>query len=152
MAISRVLLVLLCCACAAAAGAAEPPAIVDAWIRATPPGARTGAAYLTITSRGSADRLLGAATAAAGAVQLHGHVAEGGMARMVHLAELELPAGETVRLEPGGLHLMLLDLKAPLTAGATVAVTLHFAGAGAVELEVPVVDARAAPRGGARHQ
>jgi copper(I)-binding protein len=149
MTIARALFALLCCA--GMAGAAELPAIADAWIRATPPGARTGAAYLTITSRGSADRLLGAATAAAGAVEIHGHVAEAGMSRMVRLAELELPAGEAVRLEPGGLHLMLLDLTAPLTAGATVAVTLHFSAAGAVELEVPIVDARAAPRGGAGH-
>jgi copper(I)-binding protein len=134
---------------AGVASAAEPPAIADAWIRATPPGARTAAAYLTITSAGTADRLLGAATAAAGAVEIHTHVVEAGMSRMVRLPELTLPAGEAVRLEPGGLHLMLLDVRAPLAAGTKVAVSLQFAAAGTVEIEVPVVDARAgaaAPR------
>ena len=141
MALLRALMALFWCA--GAAGAAEPPAIADAWIRATPPGARTGAAYLTITTPGAADRLLGAATAAAATVEIHTHVVEGGLSRMVRLPELDLPAGEPVKLEPGGRHLMLLDLTAPLPAGTTVTVTLHFAAAGTVELEMPVVDARA---------
>jgi copper(I)-binding protein len=128
---------------AGAAGAAEPPAIAEAWIRATPPGARTGAAYLTVTSSGGPDRLLGASTPAAGAVEIHAHVADRGMSRMVRVAELALPAGEAVRLEPGGLHLMLLDLAGPLAAGTTVPMTLRFESAGTVELEIPVVDARA---------
>jgi copper(I)-binding protein len=131
---------------AGAASAAEPPAIADAWIRATPPGARTAAAYLTITSAGTADRLLGAATPAAGGVEIHTHVVEAGMSRMVRVPELNLPAGEAVRLEPGGLHLMLLDVAGPLAAGTKVAVSLHFAVAGTVEIEVPVVDARATSR------
>jgi copper(I)-binding protein len=131
------------CLWAGAAGAAEPPAIAEAWIRATPPGARTAAAYLTITSSGAADRLLGAATPVAGAVEIHTHVVEAGMSRMVRLPELTLPAGEAVRLEPGGLHLMLLDVGEPLTSGTKVAVSLRFAVAGVVELEIPVVDARA---------
>lgn len=126
------------------AGAAEPPAIAEAWIRETPPGARTAAAYLTITNHGPADRLLGAATPAAGTVELHTHVVENGMSRMVRLAEVNLPAGQAVKLEPGGLHLMLLDVAMPLAAGSSVSLSLHFAQAGAVELEVPVVDARAA--------
>jgi copper(I)-binding protein len=134
---------------AGASAAAEPPAIADAWIRAAPPGARTAAAYLTITSAAAADRLLGAATPAAGAVEIHTHVAEAGMSRMVRLPELILPAGETIRLEPGGLHLMLLDVSWPLAAGTKVAMSLHFAEAGEIEIDVPVVDARAgaaAPR------
>jgi copper(I)-binding protein len=134
---------------AGAAGAAEPPAIADAWVRATPPGARTAAAYLTVTSTDASDRLLGAATTAAAAIEIHTHVVEAGMSRMVRLPELALPAGEAVRLEPGGLHLMLLDLREPLAAGTKVAIALRFAAAGAIEIEVPVVDARAgaaAPR------
>jgi copper(I)-binding protein len=127
---------------AGACAAAEPPAVSEAWIRATPPGARTAAAYLTITSVSTADRLIGAATPAAGAVEIHTHVAEGGPQRMVRLDELALPAGKAVRLEPGGLHLMLLELAKPLEAGATVHVSLRFANAEPVELEVPVVDAR----------
>jgi copper(I)-binding protein len=128
---------------AGAAAAAEPPAVTDAWIRATPPGARTAAAYLTMTGPAAGDRLVGAATPAAGAVEIHTQVAEGGVQRMARLAELTLPAGEAVRFEPGGLHLMLIDLAMPLEPGAKVPLSLRFAGAGDIELEVPVVDARA---------
>ena len=123
--------------------AAGPLTITDAWIRATPPGARTAAAYLTIANTGAADRLLGGATPAARSVEVHTHVDERGLQRMVRLAELGLPAGETVRLTPGGIHLMLVDVAAPLAAGASVTLSLRFAAAGTLELEVPVVDARA---------
>ena len=129
----------------ASLAAAEPPTVSDAWVRATPPGARTAAAYLTITSSGAADRLLGATTRAAGAVEIHTHVAEAGFERMVRLAELTVPAGESVRLEPGGLHLMLVDIASPLVPGATVPVALRFEAAGSIDVEIPVVDARAAP-------
>jgi len=144
----RILVALSLCT---AVAAAEPPAVSDAWIRATPPGARTAAAYLTIVSAGG-DRLVGAATPAAGAVEIHTHVAEAGLQRMVRLAELAVPAGEAVRLEPGGRHLMLVDVSKPLEAGTHVALSLRFAGGGVVEVEVPVVDARAgAPAPHAAH-
>jgi copper(I)-binding protein len=132
----------------ASSAAAEPPLLSDAWIRATPPGASTGAAYLTITSRGVGDRLLGATTPAARAVEIHRSAVEAGVHRMVRLEELTLPAGEPVRLEAGGLHLMLIDIARPLMPGTTVGFTLRFATAGNVEIEIPVVDARA---GGATH-
>ncbi len=62
---------------------------------------------------------------------------------MERLAELAVPPGASVLLEPGGAHLMLIDLAAPLAPGTKVALSLRFAAAGTVELEVPVVDARA---------
>jgi copper(I)-binding protein len=130
---------------AAGSAGAEPVTATAAWIRATPPGARTAAAYLTLTNAGPADRLLGATTPAARAVEVHTHVMEGAMHRMVPLADLPLPAGAAVRLEPGALHLMLVDLAAPLEAGAQVVLSLRFAVSGALELEVPVLDARSAP-------
>ena len=102
----------------------------------------TAAAYLTITNAGAADRLLGAATPAAQAVELHAHVEDGGLHRMERLAEVAVPAGAVVRLEPAGLHLMLVDLTAPLRAGTRVPLTLRFATVGEIELEIPVVDAR----------
>ena len=136
---------------AGAGAAAEPPTVTDAWVRATPPGATTAAAYLTITNAGAADRLLGAATSAARAVEIHTHVVDGGLHRMVRVEDLTLPAGEAVRLEPGGLHLMLVDLATPLAAATTVALSLRFANAGTLELEVPVVDARTAPATRAAH-
>jgi hypothetical protein len=122
---------------------AGPLTLTDAWIRATPPGARTGAAYLTIENAGAADRLLGGTTPAARGVEIHTHLAEGGVQRMVRLAELTVPGGAAVRLEPGGLHLMLVDIAAPLTAGTRVTLSLQFAMAGTIVVELPVVDARA---------
>ena len=127
----------------AASATAAPPIVTDAWIRATPPGAVTAAAYLTIASAGAADRLLGAATPAAATVEIHTTATEAGSQHMRRLAELALPAGGSVRLEPGGRHLMLIDLKAPMVPGTTVALSLQFAEAGTVEIAVPVVDARA---------
>jgi copper(I)-binding protein len=143
----RAFLLLAFCASASSA-AAEPPLVDDAWIRATPPGARTAAAYLTITSRGAADRLLGASTPAAGAVEIHSNTVEAGVHRMVRLEDLTLPAGEPVRLEAGGLHLMLIDIARPLLPGMNVAFELRFETAGTVKIEIPVVDARAS---GATH-
>src|SRR5688572_1029788 len=136
----RALALLTCCA--AGPVLAGPLTLTDAWIRATPPGARTAAAYLTITNAGAADRLIGATTPAAGTVGVHTHVTEGGRQRMLRLAELSLPAHAAVRLEPGGLHLMLLDLAAPLAAGTRVSLSLQFAAAGTIDVDVPVVDAR----------
>jgi copper(I)-binding protein len=133
--------VLLSAWLAAAPAAAATPAVADAWIRATPPGARTAAAYLTLTSTGAFDRLLGAATDAAASVEIHTSIAAGGVTRMERLAELAVPPRATVRLEPGGAHLMLIGLAAPLAPGARVRLSLQFA-TGSVELEVPVVDAR----------
>jgi copper(I)-binding protein len=132
----------------AASAAAAPPIVTDPWIRATPPGAVTAAAYLTITSEG-ADRLVGATTPAAGGVEIHTHVVEAGAERMVRIAELTLAAGEAVRLTPGGLHLMLIDITGPMVPGTKVALSLRFAQAGTVEIDVPVVDTRA--QAGATH-
>ena len=67
---------------AAAPAAADAPSVADAWIRATPPGARTAAAYMTLNGAATADRLLGAATPAAGAVEIHANVVENGATRM----------------------------------------------------------------------
>ena len=133
----------------AASAAAAPPIVTGAWIRATPPGAVTAAAYLTIASAGSADRLVGAATPAARTVEIHTAGADAGSQHMMRVAELALPAGGSVRLEPGGQHLMLIDLKTPMVPGTKVALSLRFAEAGTVEIDVPVVDARA--QAGAQH-
>jgi len=134
-------------ACAAGLAAAAPPAISDAWLRATPPGAKTGAAYLTV-SGDAADTLLAASSPAARSVELHAHVTENDLSRMQRLAEVPVPTDATVRFEPGGLHLMLIDIAAPLVAGQRVTLTLRFANAGDIEITAPVIDARAsAPHG-----
>jgi copper(I)-binding protein len=126
----------------AAVAAAQPLTITDAWARATPPGARTAAVYFTIVNDGPAERVIAAESAAARVLELHTHRVEGGLQRMVRLADVAVPAGETVRFEPGGLHVMLLDIAAPLAPGMQIELTLRFAIAPPVTIRLPVVDAR----------
>lgn len=110
------------------------------WSRATPAGASVGAGYLVITNKGlSADRLLSFKTDLAGQPEVHEMSNEGGVMKMRPLAKgLAIPAGASVKLEPGGYHLMLLQLKKPLTAGQRYKATLVFEKAGAVEVEFEV--------------
>lgn len=113
--------------------------VSDAWARATPPGARTGAVYMTIANGGSgADRLIAAASPAAASVELHTHIMEGGVARMRAIEAVEVSPGQPVVFQPGGLHVMLFDLRAPLRDGESLSLTLTFARAGVVTLNVPI--------------
>ena len=117
-----------------------PLTIDGAWARATPAGAPTGAIYLRIRNRGDTpDRLLAASTPAAGRVELHIHVHEGNVARMQQVPVIEIPRHGAVSLAPGGGHIMLLDPKGGLAEGARILLTLTFASAGTVTLEVPVL-------------
>ena len=106
---------------------------------ATAPGAKTGAGYLSVTNAGGeADRLL-AVEADFPRVELHTtEVDAAGVARMVPLEALEIPAGATARLEPRGAHVMLLGLAAPLAAGDRVPAVLVFEKAGEVAVEFNV--------------
>ncbi len=110
------------------------------WSRATPASASVGAGYLVITNKGpSADRLLSFKTDLSGQPEIHEMSNEGGVMKMRPLAKgLVIPAGETVKLEPGGYHLMLMQLKQPLTAGQRYKATLVFEKAGTVEVEFEV--------------
>ena len=129
----------------ALASAASPVTITGAWARATPPGVTTAAAYLTVTNEGAADRLLGAVSPAARQVQMHAEVEEHGMQHMRQLESLEVPAHGRVELAPGQMHLMLIDIAAPLKPDATIKLTLRFEKAGELAIEVPVRDGRLSP-------
>jgi len=114
----------------------------------TPAAARNGAAYLVIQNRGAAvDRLVSAETTAAGKVELHATFHEGGVMRMRELPAIELPAGGTVRLQRGGMHVMLLGLREPLKAGTSFPLVLVFEKSGRLEVTVTVEPAR----GGGHH-
>jgi len=115
-------------------------ALSDAWTRATPDGARTGAVYLTLQNGGpSADQLLGAASPQAERAVLHGMQMDGDVMRMRKIEALALPVGEAVSLAPVGRHIMLMGLGAPLKEGATLTLRLRFAQAPAMEIAVPVL-------------
>jgi periplasmic copper chaperone A len=124
--------------------------ISGAWARAMLPNQPAGAGYLTITNKGAeADRLLSASSPAAGKVELHTmQVVDDVMVMRPLEGGLEIAPGETVRLEPGGLHLMFMEIPEGFSEGETVSITLTFQKAGEVEVELPV---RKAGSGGGGH-
>lgn len=123
--------------------------VTDAFSRAMLAGAKVGAGYMTITNTGtSAERLVGATTEATDKVELHDMATENGMMTMTPVADgIEIPAGESVTLGPGGLHIMFIGPRAPFKEGECVEVVLAFEHAGtlAVQLNVGGVGASEAP-------
>jgi copper(I)-binding protein len=105
--------------------AANLAIVKDAWVRLPPPGADIAAAYLTLEAKQPLT-LSGAKSPAAEAVELHSMSMKNGVMEMRHLPALELAPGKPVTLEPGGLHLMLINLKKPLKAGDKVRLVLSF--------------------------
>lgn len=127
--------------------AGELPVTVEKpWARATAGQAANGAAYLTLVGREVGDRLTSAASPVAETVELHTHLEEDGIMRMRPIESIAIPAGGKVELKPGGLHIMLIGLKAPLKEGRHFPLILIFERAGRIEAEIPVVAAGA--RGG----
>ena len=114
--------------------------ISQAWSRATPGGAKIGGGYLTIENIGSApDRLIGGSAEIAGRVELHEMATSNGVMKMRPLDKgVAIEPGKTVKLAPGGSHLMLFDLRSPLKQGEQVPVTLEFEKAGKVKLSLDV--------------
>jgi hypothetical protein len=125
--------------------------ITQAWSRAAAQGGQ-GAGYLTIANRGAAaDRLLAASSPAAGRMELHSMIRDGDVMRMREVPAIDLPAGQTVSLRPGGLHLMFIGLGQPLRQGETVPVTLRFERAGEVRIDFAIQAAGARGAGGHHH-
>jgi len=109
------------------------------WARPTAPGMPTGAAYLSVTNHGAReDTLIGAHSPAAVRVEFHRTSIEAGMARMRPASSLVIEPGDTLTAAPGGLHLMLVDLKAPLVRGTTVPLVLTFKEAGEVTVQLKI--------------
>jgi len=110
------------------------------WSRPTPPGTPMGVGYMAITNNGKSDiTLTGAETDRAARVSIHETSMKDGMMSMKHMhGGLVIPAGETVKLEPQGHHLMLEQLKEPLKADERVPLTLHFDGADDMDVELAV--------------
>jgi copper(I)-binding protein len=114
--------------------------ITQAWTRATPKGAKIGGGYLTIENKGTTpDRLIGGSADIAGDVQIHEMTTEDGVMKMRPLDKgLAIEPGKTVKLAPGGYHLMMMDLKSPLKQGDKLPVTLEFEKAGKVQVSFEV--------------
>jgi len=110
------------------------------WARATPAGAMSGAAYMTLANKtNTADRLIGGSSDVAAKVQIHEMKVVNGVMEMREVAGgLAIPAGGSVTLKPGAYHVMLMGLKKPLVAGQSFPLTLTFAKAGTISVTVPV--------------
>jgi copper(I)-binding protein len=124
--------------------------ISQAWSRATPSGAKVAGGYLTIENKGlSPDRLVGASGDVAGKLEVHEMATENGVMKMRALDKgLVIEPGKTVKLAPGGYHLMMFDLKNPLKQGDKVSVTLDFEKAGKVTVSLDVQGVGAQAPGG----
>src|ERR1700744_1898848 len=114
--------------------------ISQAWTRATPGGAKTGGGFVTIENKGSApDKLIGASADGAGKIEVHEMTTDNGVMKMRPVeGGLAIEPGKTVKLAPGGYHLMMMDLKSPLKQGGKVPVTLEFEKAGKVAVTLDV--------------
>ena len=112
--------------------------IENAYVRATAPGQSAAGAFMKIDNSGAADQLVSASSPAAGEVQLHQMSMEGNVMKMGQVKDIAVPANGSVDLKPGGYHIMLMNIKAPLKVGETVPVKLKFAKAGEVEVKLPV--------------
>ncbi|MBN9247766.1 MAG: copper chaperone PCu(A)C [Hyphomicrobium sp.] len=129
--------------------AALAPALADAheatvkgvtvaypWARATPEGAKVGAAFAEIkTDKDTSDRLVGISSPVAGRAEIHAMTMEGDVMKMRRLDGIDLKPGESVVLKPMANHVMLFDLKQQLKEGDPVKLTLTFAKAGPIEVE-----------------
>lgn len=130
-------------ACAIVAGCADstkaPSTVSEAWANATPVGANVAAVYLQLLV-GEADTLLSATTTVADRIEMHTSSEENGMMKMRPLPTVALEAGKPFVFAPGGAHFMLLGLRQPLVAGMRFPMTLHLQNAGAITVQVDVVE------------
>ena len=134
----KLLLAATLCTVALCTPALAQVKVEGAWVRPTVPGQQVGGGFMSLRSE-RADRLLGGRTPLAERFELHTMAMEGDVMRMRQLDKIDLPAGQLVEFKPGGLHVMLVGLKRPLTLGTKVPVTLKFERAGDVKVEMTVM-------------
>jgi len=119
----------------------------DPYARAVPPGQPNSAVFMTLANASKQDRaLVGAESTAAGVVELHTHVNEDGMMKMRKIDKIAIPAGQTVALKPGGLHVMLIGLKENLEPGKEVHMNLLFDNGTKEHIMAPVRKIEMAPK------
>ena len=123
--------------------------ITAPWARATPKGASSGAAYLTVTNKGGApDRMSCVSSDVSSRCEIHTMTMDNGVMKMRPVeGGLEIKPGETVTLKPSSFHVMLTGLKEPLEQGKTAEATLQFEKAGTVKVDFPIMAIGAAAPG-----
>lgn len=128
------------------AAAADAVAVHNPYVRQAPPGVQATAAFMVLQNDGGKDaKVLKADSPAALVTEMHQHSNAGGVMKMRPVAAIDIKAHGSATLQPGGLHLMLIDLKAPLQAGQTVPITLHFDDGSSKEVVATVVRPGALP-------
>jgi copper(I)-binding protein len=120
---------------------AQTVEVKDAWVRTSVQGQKSTGAFMKITAKDGA-KLVAVSSPVAGVTEVHEMKMEGDIMKMRAVPALDLPAGKTVELKPGGYHVMMMDLKTALKKDSTVPLTLVFKDArgveSKVELKVPV--------------
>ncbi len=138
----------LLCSAAAFAGAADTVSVHEPYVRLAPPNAPASAAFMVLRNTGAKDvRLVRADNPASRVTELHTHLNEGGVMKMRPVPAVEIKAGGETVLKPGGLHVMLIDLKAPLKEGEIVPITLGFDDGSSKRVDARVVN----PMAGTHH-
>lgn len=128
-------------AIAHAAGAADQLTVSDAYIRLAPPGAMATGAYMTIRNAGPREvRVVKAASTVSRSAELHTHLNEGGVMKMRQVKDIPVPPGGETLLKPGGLHVMLIDMRLSLREGDRVPITLGLDDGSSKEIGVPVIN------------
>jgi len=122
------------------AHATETLDITHPWVREAPPSARVLAAYMSIKNTGeSSITIVGMSSTEFESAELHRTVIHEGVASMQHIKQLEIPANGSIKLEPGGLHLMLFNPHHALNAGDSVTLTIHLGNDTCMTVSAPVV-------------
>jgi hypothetical protein len=134
-----------------AAGAADSVTVVDPYVRQAPPGATTTGAFMVLKNGGTKDiKLVKADNPASKTTELHTHLNEGGVMKMRPVKDIEVKAKGEAVLKPGGLHVMLIDMKGPMKEGDMIPITLTFDDGSSKKVDAKVVKPTAAamPMGG----
>lgn len=124
--------------------------VTDAWARATMSGQPVSGAYMRIQADADA-RLVGVSSSVVPRVEVHEMSMDGGVMRMREVKTIDLPKGKTVSLQPGGFHLMLMNLKKPIAAGDVIPLTLTVESGGKRQTVEVKAEARAMGGGGMQH-
>lgn len=136
------------------AGAADNVAVQDPYVRLAPPNAPATGAFMVIKNNGDKDiKVVKAANPVSKVTELHTHLNEGGVMRMRPVQGIDIKAKAEAVLKPGGLHVMLIDLKAPMKEGDVVPITLTFDDGSSKQVDAKVVRPMAAgmPMGEHKH-
>jgi periplasmic copper chaperone A len=113
--------------------------IEEPWIRATTPGAKVAAGYMTIRNKSAQpERLVGGSSPVAARVETHIHIKDGDVLRMREVKGYDIPANGVFELKPSGAHLMLVDVRRPLKEGEKVPLVLKFEKSGEVKVDFQV--------------